>query len=76
MSDLHTLPLLTHDLPEYVLTAPEPDKAKVKVFKQGLYWTWEHACSYRPKSTPANGYPYASQETALNWALNHHKRCL
>lgn len=59
---------LSHDLPDYV-----PTKHPVRVFKEGQWWTWQHRCLHR--WCPTNGYPHASREEALEWALKHWRKC-
>ncbi|NJP50067.1 hypothetical protein HCJ93_08275 [Streptomyces sp. SBST2-5] len=63
MTDTHTG--LPHDLP----------LAKVRIYKQGVWWYWEHPCVWRPASTPYNSYPCVSHATALQGALRHLERC-
>lgn len=63
MSDDHRG--LPHDLPA----------RKAKVYKEGLWWRWEHACSDRPPSTPVISYPQADQGMAMRGALRHLAWC-
>lgn len=69
MSDLHQLPLTGHDLPVI-------PRAKLRVYKDGPYWYWEHACSYRPPSTPSTSYPFSQHSRAVHWGLRHMEGCL
>ncbi|ONK10350.1 hypothetical protein STBA_10720 [Streptomyces sp. MP131-18] len=71
MADIHRLPLLGHDL-----ELPAPERERVKVYKDGPYWTSEHRCPGRPRSAPKYGYPQASWREAFDLALTHVKRCL
>lgn len=75
MSDLHHLPLMGRDLPEY--EPAEPKKRPVRIFSYGPgSWSWEHWCLDRPKSCPVNGYPHDTREEAQKWALKHWRTCL
>lgn len=64
---------LSHDLPEYVPNWPPPPKARV--YKDGPWWRWEHACRYRG-GVLNHSYPQDSQPAALAGALKHLERCL
>lgn len=70
MSDLHTLPLLGHDLPEYI--APR-ERHRAHVWASPDGWRWEHQCS---KSWwKDSGFPYMAREGAQEGALKHLKEC-
>lgn len=65
MSDDHRG--LPHDLPVPVI--------KVRVYKDGWWWRWEHACRYRGGALNY-GYPEPSQPVAFARALKHLENCL
>jgi transposase len=71
MSDDHRG--LPHDLPEY--TPNWPPRPKARVYKDGMWWRWEHACRYRG-GVPNVSYPEPSQPIAFARALKHLERCV
>ena len=74
MSDLHPLPLIGHDLPEYVRNEPVPQKSKVFVRRNHLgYWTWHHWCgSHRVSSGLFGPHQWG---LVLYYANNHAEEC-
>jgi hypothetical protein len=70
VSDLHTLPLLGHDLPEII---PPRLREKAHVWPAPDGWRWEHQCaeSWRKDS----GFPFAALESAQEGAMKHLKEC-
>jgi len=71
MSDNHTG--LPHDLPDY--TPNWPVRAKARVYKDGMWWRWMHACRYRG-GVMNYSYPETSQPIAFERALKHLERCV
>lgn len=72
MSDLHSLPLRGHDLPE-ITPAPVRRRAHVWLCRHALLrgWWWEHQCA---KSFWADSGPFASLGDACDDAVQHLKR--
>lgn len=64
MADVHALPLLGHDLPEFA--APQAAE-KVKVFKDNDRWCWYHQCG--------EARDWGFWETAYHGAVSHARRC-
>lgn len=75
-----TEPTIRHiprDLPEPTPNDPLPQTwERVRVFKEGDHWTWEHLCPWFPASDPAHGYPHLTHKIALFYAWDHARRCL
>ncbi|TXS35087.1 hypothetical protein [Streptomyces sp. t39] len=54
------IPLIPHDLPEYVVNfpltlSPSPTRWRAQVFKEHACWRWVHQCS-DTEHMGANGY--------------------
>jgi hypothetical protein len=69
MSDLHTLPLLGHDMPEVFPRLRE----KAQVYRGPEGWHWMHPCA--PEWINGSNFPYAAHVGALAGALRHLKEC-
>lgn len=69
MSDLHSLPLLGHDMPE--IQTPHFARAKVTKGPQG--WTWWHQCT--PKTMSFSVMPFIKHDTAFALAVSHMRIC-
>jgi len=66
---------LPHDMPEYEVYVPGTVKViKARVYKDGRWWRWEHACGYRGRAL-LYSYPQDSQSVALAGALKHMTGC-
>jgi hypothetical protein len=73
MSDIHRLPLLEHDLPEYVNNGPTKQE-KVKVFQDSYgRWNWFHKCRFG--SHRKDFWGFTSQREAFVMAMAHAKEC-
>jgi hypothetical protein len=71
MSDLHRMPLMGHDLPEYF--GPRV-RRKARIYWAEYGYHWEHECA--PGYWKDSGFPYVSREGAIAGALKHLGACL
>lgn len=70
MSDIHAMPLLGHDLPEYI---PPRARHKARVWPRPDGWRWEHECA--PGWWKDSGFPYIDSQGAHDGALKHLREC-